>query len=582
MATGRRVLLVEVDYDDAAFLRASLATYTDSVDITHKDRISDAVAVLEDEPFDIVLLDLNLPDGRGAECVEKIHAADELVPIVVLSGHDDEDFAVDILSQGVQDYLVKWEGDGRIILRAIRYAIERKRAENKINYLARLDWVTCIPNEQYLGDELQHAITRAFRGRRTLGLMLLDIDQFDEVSEKLGRGAGDDLLRACAQRLSENVREADVLARLRGNRFAVLLEDVDGPLEIELVARNISAALQRPFEVHGRELTISASVGIAIFPHECTDAEALLANAESALIEARAQDSATFRFFSESIQGEVSAHRRLERDLGAAIDRGQFELMYRPQVRLADDRVESVEARLCWHHPDRGLLHADAFMGVAEHSGFQIALERWMLEEVCRQFGRWTEAGVRLPRVAIEVSGAQLRQPDLSGIVKDLLQTNTIDPNLIEFELTERSLLEDPSGMRAAVYALKDTGVRLAIDYLGAGPSSISNLQQLPFDVLKIDKSFVAPVDANFEAQVLGGIIMTIANRLSLDTVAEGVESEKQEAFWFRHECQYGQGPRFGEAISAAEVADMMARRGIEPTRRKRPVLRRRRAVAAG
>jgi DNA-binding response OmpR family regulator len=148
VATARKVLLVEDNSDDADFLRMSLRKYTDSVDITHKSLIGDAVAVLEDERFDVVLLDLNLPDGRGVECVEKIHNADELVPIVVLSGHDDEDFAVDVLNRGVQDYLVKWEGDGRIILRAIRYAIERKRAENKVNYLARLDWLTCIPNAQ--------------------------------------------------------------------------------------------------------------------------------------------------------------------------------------------------------------------------------------------------------------------------------------------------------------------------------------------------------------------------------------------------------------------------------------------------
>jgi len=147
VATARKVLLVEDDSADADFLRMSLRKFSDSVDITHTSLISEAVTALEDERFDVVLLDLNLPDGRGAECVEKIHKADELVPIVVLSGHDDEDFAVEILNQGVQDYLVKWEGDGRIILRAIRYAIERKRAENKVNYLARLDWLTCIPNE---------------------------------------------------------------------------------------------------------------------------------------------------------------------------------------------------------------------------------------------------------------------------------------------------------------------------------------------------------------------------------------------------------------------------------------------------
>ena len=198
---ARKILLVEDNSDDAEFLRLSLARHNSSADVTHTSLISDAVAALDRERFDVVLLDLNLPDGRGVECVEKIQEADELVPIVVLSGHADEDFAVEILNRGVQDYLVKWEGDGRIILRAIRYAIERKRAEIKVNYLARLDWPTCLPNRQYLRDELADATTRAVRSRRTMALLLLDVDGFKTVNETLGRSVGDALLREVVQRL---------------------------------------------------------------------------------------------------------------------------------------------------------------------------------------------------------------------------------------------------------------------------------------------------------------------------------------------------------------------------------------------
>ena len=238
----RKILLVEDDPDDAEFLRLSLAQHNSSADITCTTRISDAVTALDNERFDVVLLDLNLPDGRGVECVEKIREAEELVPIVVLSGHGDEDFAVEILNRGVQDYLVKWEGDGRIILRAIRYAIERKRAEIKVNYLARLDWLTCIPNRQYLRDELAHATTRAVRGRRTTALLLLDLDGFKAVNETVGRPAGDALLREVVQRLNGCIREGDLLARLGSDEFAALLEDVEGPLEVEAVARKVGGA----------------------------------------------------------------------------------------------------------------------------------------------------------------------------------------------------------------------------------------------------------------------------------------------------------------------------------------------------
>jgi diguanylate cyclase (GGDEF)-like protein len=581
VATARKVLLVEDNSDDADFLRMSLRKYTDSVDITHTSLIGDAVTVLEDERFDVVLLDLNLPDGRGAECVEKIHEADELVPIVVLSGHDDEDFAVDILNQGVQDYLVKWEGDGRIILRAIRYAVERKRAENKVNYLARLDWLTCIPNEQYLKDELHHATTRASRGRRTLALLLLDLDRFEAVHETLGRNAVDELLCAVVQRLTETVREGDLLARLRGERFAVLLEDVEGPLEIEVIARNVGAAFQRPFSIGGRQVSVTASVGIAIYPRECNDAEAMLANAESAVREAKEQGPNTFKFLSASIQEEVLAHRRLEHDLKTAIVQAQFELLYQPQVRLADDRIEAVEALLRWNHPERGRISPEEFIGVAEKSGYIIPLGLWVIEEVCRQLELWKSSGVPLPRVAINIAGAQLRRPGFPDEVRNLLQSHSVDPGLIEFELTERSLMDDPVGMEESLYALRDVGVRIAIDCFGAGTSCFSYLQRIPLDVLKIDRSCVSDVDTNFETQVMCSIILTIAHRLSLDAVAEGVESEKQEAFLIRHDCLYGQGDHFSAPIEPDRVAAMMVERGIQTERKQRRVIRRRKAITA-
>jgi len=582
VATARKVLLVEDNSDDAEFLRLSLRKHTASVEITHTSLIGDAVALLEDERFDVVLLDLNLPDGRGVECVNRIHDADELVPIVVLSGHDDEDFAVDILNRGVQDYLVKWEGDGRIILRSIRYAIERKRAENKVNYLARIDWLTCIPNEQYLRDELQHAATRALRGRRTLGLLLLDLDRFEAVNQTLGHSAGDELLKAVVKRLAETVREGDLVARLRGGRFAVLLEDVQGPLEVEFIARNVGAAFQKPFDILGRQVSVTASVGLALYPHECADGLSLQASAESALREAKEQGPNSFKFFSASIHDDVLAHRRLEHDLKLAINEGQFELAFQPQIRLADDRIEAVEALLRWNHPEHGRLCPDEFISVAEQGGYIVPIGAWVIEEVCRQLGRWQADGALVPRVAINVSREQLEQPGFAARLRELLQTHSIDPENIEIELAERSLMGDPAGMQEILYELKDIGVRLAIDYFGAGTSSLSYLQHFPLDVLKIDRSFIADVDTKIDAQIICGIILTIAHRLSLEAVAEGVETEKQESFLRRHDCLYAQGHHFSSPVDADRISELMNERGIQSTRRKRRVIRRRRVATAG
>jgi diguanylate cyclase (GGDEF)-like protein len=285
----RKILLVEDDSDDAEFLRRALAQHSTSAHVTRTGLISDAVAALEDAHFDVVLLDLNLPDGRGVECVEKIQKADELVPIVVLSGHADEDFAVEILNRGAQDYLVKWEGDGRIILRAIRYAIERKRAEIKVNYLARLDWPTCLPNRQYLRDELTHAVTRAVRSRRSMALLVLDVDGLKTVNETLGRSLGDGLLREVVQRLTGCVREGDLLARFGSDEFAFLLKDVQGPLEAEAVACKVVGAFQKPFQVGGQAVAVTACVGITVGPVDSSDPVALLNNAVVAMREAKSR-----------------------------------------------------------------------------------------------------------------------------------------------------------------------------------------------------------------------------------------------------------------------------------------------------
>jgi diguanylate cyclase (GGDEF)-like protein len=576
-----KILLVEDDSDDAEFLRLSLAQHNDSVYVTRTGLIRDAVTVLDNERFDVVLLDLNLPDGRGVECVEKIQEADGLVPIVVLSGHDDEDYAVDILNRGVQDYLVKWEGDGRIILRAIRYAIERKRAEVKLNYLARYDSLTRIPNRQYLRDQLDHATIRALRRHRTMALLLLDLDRFKVVNETLGHEVGDVLLREVVQRLTTSIRQDDLLARLGGDEFAVLLEDVEGPLEVEAVARSIGEAFQAPFHVGGRQVSVTASTGITVCPVDSTDPVALLNNADIAMYQAKEQGRNTFKFFTPSMHEDILSHHRLETDLQEALERHQFELLYQPQLRLVDHRIEAVEALLRWKHPERGLVGPNEFISVAEESGHIVPLGMWVIEEVCRQFARWESAGVPVPRVAINVAAAQFRQPGFHDTVRGVLQSHSIDPGLIELELTERSLMEDTDGTRECLFALKDIGVRLAIDDFGAGHSSLSYLRRFPLDVLKIDRSFVSDLDTSKDAQIICSAILSIAHRLSLDAVAEGIESEQQEAFLTRHDCQYGQGFYFSVPVEPEQIGAMMVESGGQATRRRR-ITSRRVAAKAG
>ena len=574
MRDGRyrmKILLVEDDSDDAEFLRLSLLRHNArAIDITRAGTVGEAVQALHSTRFDVVLLDLHLPDASGVECVDRLQHADALVPIVVLSGQGDEDYAVEILNRGVQDYLVKWEGDGRIILRAIRYAIERKRTEVKLNYLARYDSLTGIPNRQYLRDQLDRATARADRAQQNLALLLLDLDRFKMVNDTLGHEQGDELLRAVVQRLRGSIREGDLLARLGGDEFAVLLENVEGPLELEAIAGGIVGRFQEPFHLSGRHVAVTASVGITLYPVDSADPVALLNNADIAMYQAKEQGRNTFKFFTPSMHEQILSYHKLQTDLKAALAEQQFELVYQPQFGLTDHRAHAVEALLRWNHPTRGLVRPDEFISVAEESGYIIPMGLWVIAQVCEQLKRWESMGVPVPRVAVNVAAVHFRQPGFHDEVRHVLDRYGINPDLIELELTERSLMEDTEITRDCLYALKDIGVRLAIDDFGTGYSCLSYLRRFPLDVLKIDRSFVSDLDTSEDAQAICGAILSIAHRLSLDAVAEGIESEQQLAFLTKQGCQFGQGFYFSRPVTPQEIAMLMADRGALTARHRR------------
>lgn len=545
-----KVLLVEDNSDDARFLQACLdRERARSLELTRAACMTDAVSALEGRPFDVVLLDLHLPDATGFECVERIQQASTETPIVVLSGRGDEDFAVEILNRGVQDYLVKWEGDGRIILRAIRYAIERKRAETRLNYLAQYDSLTAIPNRQCFQDHLERATRRAQRNKTKVGLLFLDLDRFKLVNDTLGHQLGDILLKAVVARLGQAVRPGDVLARLGGDEFAILLEDIKGPLELEMAAANLLSAFEDPFDLEGRQQHITASVGATMFPSDNIDPLALLNNADTAMYRAKDLGRNNFKFFTQTMHDEILRYHSTALDLTQALKNAEFELVYQPQVSLVDRNVHACEALLRWNHPQRGMVAPLEFVDVAEDSGHILAIGHWALETVCQQLQSWSEAGVRLPRIAINVSPVHFHQPDFHTQVQATLARYSIPPSLIELELTESSLMKDTDEVRRCLHALKNIGLRLAIDDFGTGYSCLNYLKKFPIDVLKIDRSFVSDIGVSEDGQALCGMILSIAKSLSLDTVAEGVENERQLAYLAAQGCEFAQGYYFGKPM---------------------------------
>ena len=554
-----KLLLIEDNSTDAEFLAASLRrSGASNIDLTHVTTLKDGARAIRNEEYDVVLLDMGLPDGAGMECVEAVQAADPDMPIVVLSGQDDEEFALNILNKGVQDYLVKWEGKGRLIMRSIRYAIERKRSEKRLNYLAQYDDLTGIPNRQYLSEQLNQAIARAQRAETKVALFYLDLDKFKAVNDTLGHDAGDNLLKEVAQRLYMHTRAGDVLARLGGDEFALVIEGLKEASDAESIALNVLNSLMEPFIMQGREIVVTAAIGITVYPDDNNEAAVLLKNADIAMYQAKESGRNEYRFFTEHMHDELMQRHKLEQDIQSALHLKQFALVYQPKVDMQTHRLTGMEALIRWNCPDRGLVRPAEFIRTAEDSGYIVPLGYWIIGDVCRTLKKWEADGLKVAPVSINVSVRQFQQPDFPERVAEILETHGVDSSLIELEMTEGLLMEDTAAAQECLGRLKAIGLRLAIDDFGTGNSCLAYLQKFPIDILKIDKSFVDELGCNSDSEHICRAIISLAKALNMETVAEGVETERQLEFLREAGCDIAQGYLFGQPIWGKEIVELL------------------------
>ncbi len=554
-----KLLLVEDNPADAQFLAASLRRQrAGDVELVNVPTLALATEQLALDKFDVVLLDLNLPDGSGTQCLDAIQAVDSEVPIVVLSGQDNEDFAVSILNKGAQDYLVKWEGQGRTILRSIRYAIERKKSDLRLNYLAQYDPLTGIPNRQFFNDQLNRATARARRDGRKVTLLFHDQDEFKVVKETLGHDAGDRLLKEVADRIRRSVRLGDVVARLGGDEFAVMLEGLSSPRDVEALATGLLEIIAQPYQIADRQLRITTSIGITVYPSDHADTQMLLKNADIAMYQAKENGRNNFQFFHERMHAELVAYHELERDIREALQLGQFHLVYQPKVNVHINRLQGLEALLRWNSPRRGNVSPASFIPVAEESGHIIPLGYWVLTEVCRTLQSWQKSGLEPVPVSVNVSARQFQQPDFHKRVAEVLAQHSIDPSLIEIELTEGLVMEDIETAQRELAQLKEIGLRISIDDFGTGYSCLSYLRRFPIDVLKIDRSFVQEIGHSRDGESIIDAIISLARSLRLETVAEGVETSAQLNYLVDRGCHVAQGFLFGKPMEMGLIEPLL------------------------
>ncbi|MCM2257154.1 MAG: EAL domain-containing protein [Vicinamibacteria bacterium] len=458
-------------------------------------------------------------------------------------------------------------GEVREVVAVSRDVSERKAAEELISYQAYHDTLTGLPNRLLFRDRLSQALAHAHRTATTLGVMFLDLDHFKRINDTLGHSAGDRLLEGVARRLAACIREGDTVARVGGDEFTLLLEPLSQPEDAAKVAEKLLQALATPFDVEGHRLHVQASIGISLYPDDGQDTETLLKNADNAMYRAKEAGRSNYQLFTRAMTLRAQERLNLESALRLALERGEFELRYQPLVELKRRRVVGAEALLRWRVAGRGLVSPAEFIPVAEESGLIVPIGEWVLREACATLARLTRVAGTM-RMAVNLSPRQFQQQDLVRAVDRALAESGADPRLLELEITESLAMQNVPETIATLSALRERGIRSAVDDFGTGHSSLSYLKRLPIDTVKIDRSFVAGVPGDADDAAIVSAVIRMAHSLKLRVVAEGVENGRQLRFLARHGCEEVQGFLFGEAVPAAELLDdVTRRRPSRPTR---------------
>ena len=458
---------------------------------------------------------------------------------------------------------------------------ERKDAERKIARLAFFDSLTGLPNRLSFVERVDREIRRAKRSGDQLGILFMDLDGFKSINDTMGHSAGDLALQWAAERLRQGVRPADVvsrtseepsdlgdssdtteveLARLGGDEFTALILDIHQPQDALVVAHRILQVMRRPFMLQDREVMLTASVGIALYPQDGEDAATLLKHADTAMYLAKDLGRNNSQFYSASLTETALKRMALESDLRLALEREEFYLAYQPQFDVASGCIRSVEALIRWKRPRHGNVPPVEFIAVAEHSGLIVPIGQWVLRTACAAAAQWQRAGLDL-RLAVNLSPQQFKDPQLVQMVTDTLAQTGLRPELLELEITEGALMEDSVATMATLNAFRDHGVQIALDDFGTGYSSLSYLKRMPLSSLKIDQSFVAGLPADAENLAIVRAILAMASSLGLSVTAEGVETLAQAQCLRDLNCDFLQGFFFSQGIASTEIPALLDKR---------------------
>jgi diguanylate cyclase len=518
----------------------------------------------------LIICDVMMPKLNGYETLTTLRRepSTATIPFIFLTAKADKVDMRQGMQLGADDYLTKpftiEELTGAITARLEKQAIlqshfdqEIQQTESRMEYFARHDELTNLPNRVLFHDSLQQAILHARMQKQTLALIFLDIDQFHIINNTLGHDIGDMMLKAVAERLQEMIPSRDMVARMRGDVFAIILADV-AETEIKNIAQNIIHHMSLPYKIYGHEIFITCSLGITIYPNDHLDVDELIKNADTAMYHAKETGRNDCKFYKSELNDRTAEFMALENSLRRGLERAEFRLFYQPQVSLSTGKIVGAEVLLRWQHPELGIISPGKFMHLAESTGLILRLSEWVIHTACSQYAAWEAAGLSLDRLAINLSGQHLRQTNLAELFRAVLRDHNLQHQNLELEITESIISRDTDVILALLSELRHMGIRIAIDDFGTGFSSLSYLKTFPVDTIKIDQCFVRDVTNDHHDAAITLAIIDLAHSLSLNVIAEGVETQAQLDFLMQNHCDQMQGYIFSPAIPAEQFEKML------------------------
>lgn len=434
-----------------------------------------------------------------------------------------------------------------------------KDSQSEINYLSHYDALTGLANRTHLYERLKTTILASIERKQDSAIFLIDLDHFKHINESLGHCLGDQLLQAVAQRFNHiSSKNKYTLARVGGDEFVVICEHISTPTKAAAIAQTMIQATKDPFTLDGRNLFISASIGICLFPRSGNSVEEVMRNAGSALTKAKASGRDTFAFYSSELTEQAFQRLRVASELRQALDTGGLLLYYQPIYAMDNLRLIGCEALVRWNHPERGLIPPNDFIPIAEENGLISSVDTWVLQHACEQMHIWQTQGTQLDFIAVNLSSRSLSNPQLANTVAQTLQRTGVAVQHLELEVTESAVMEDPDRADVTLKELRNLGIRLAIDDFGTGYSSLSRLKSLPVHKLKIDQSFVRNLPSDTEDSAIVRAILALGKSMGLEVQAEGIETQEQMQFLQEQDCRLGQGYWFGRPMPAEDFSKLL------------------------